>query len=249
MTDWSRLSHAYGDAQDVPGLLAQAASSNANGRVWTDLWSRLCHQGTVYAASYAAIPALTELAGSRPVPERFDPLLLAADIVSSTDTPWEAPDVRTTNGTQINQLTALAAEALQHPSLATDSTTYVYVLQALLAFEGVEVWSEQLQGTNDEEYEVPCPHCDIENFVAIGTYGYFSTLDSMYMRDTGTRREPLKPELPDNLRALPRRLRTQALTDGHADVAEKITYVFGQATCADCGQDFRVDEAVVARWS
>jgi len=247
MTDWSQLSHAYGNAQDISGLLEQAAGGTGE-RVWRELWSRLCHQGGVYSASYAAIPALTEMAGARPVPERLDPLLLAAAIVSSTDTPWDAPNVRTSHGAQIERLAALAAEALAHPGLASDSTTYVYVLQALLAFEGIEVWGEQLQGINDEEYEVPCPHCDTENFVAIGSYGYFTTLDSMYMRNTEARREPLQPEPLADLSALPARLRAQAMADGHTEVADKIPYVFGHATCADCRNAFRVDEAITARW-
>lgn len=248
MTDWSELSHAYGNAADIPDLLDQAGP-DAGHEVWQDLWSRLCHQGSVYTASYSAIPALAEKARGWPAPQRFDPLILAASIIASTDSPWPAELVRASLAEEIEQLTCAAAESLQHPSLNEDPVMYIHALQALLAFEGVPVWSDHLDGINNEEYEVPCPHCEIENFVAFGSYGYFSTLDSMYMRNTGTRREPLQPESPANLHALPRRLHTQALADGHPDVAEKITYVFGQATCADCGQDFRVDEAVAARWS
>ena len=248
MTDWSQLSHAYGKAHDIPSLLAQAAA-NADERAWRELWSRLCHQGSVYSASYAAISPLAEMAAARPVPERLDPLLLAAAIVSSSYTPCDAPNVRATHSAQIGQLATLTAETLAHPSLAADSTTYVYVLQALLAFEGVEVWGEHLDGINDEEYEVPCPHCDIENFVAIGSYGYFTTLDSMYMSNTGARREPLQPAPLADLHALPTRLRQQALTDGHTHVADKIPYIFGHATCVDCRNVFRVDEAINTRWS
>ena len=57
MTDWAELQHAYGSAEDVPALLAAAAeTSDETGKVWDDLWSRLCHQGTVYSASRAALP-------------------------------------------------------------------------------------------------------------------------------------------------------------------------------------------------
>ncbi|WP_053670616.1 hypothetical protein [Streptomyces sp. NRRL B-1140] len=61
MTDWSRLRHAYGTAEDVPGLL-DGASADPQSSDWDELWSRLCHQGTVYSASYAALPALTRMA-------------------------------------------------------------------------------------------------------------------------------------------------------------------------------------------
>ena len=248
MTDWSRLSHAYGAAHDIPGLLDQAAPEPAD-EIWGELWSRLCHQGTVYTASYAALPALTEMAGQWPSPQRIQPLLLAAAIVASSDFAAyeDFPDVHSTHAAQIEQLVDVTTQALRHPDLATDPGTYVYLLQALLAFEGVEVWAENLDGINDEEYEVPCPHCETENFVAFGGYGYFSTLDSMYMENTGTHRTPLEPQQPANLDPLPRRLYEAAQADGHPDVSEKITYVFGHAQCAECGLRFRVDEAIGAR--
>lgn len=159
MTDWSRLTHAYGAAHDIPGLLDQAGPAPAD-RVWSDLWSRLCHQGTVYTASYAALPALTEMARQWRAPQQFQPLLLAAAIVASSDFAayQDVPDARSTHAAQIEQLTRLTAHALRCPDLAADPTTYVYLLQALLAFEGIEVWAEHLDGINNDEYEVPCPH-------------------------------------------------------------------------------------------
>jgi hypothetical protein len=48
--DWPRLEHAYGSAENVPALLAQAKSDTRGGHVsgsaWFELWSALCHQGT-----------------------------------------------------------------------------------------------------------------------------------------------------------------------------------------------------------
>ncbi|WP_199514582.1 HEAT repeat domain-containing protein [Nucisporomicrobium flavum] len=52
--DWAALTHAYGPADDVPGLLREAALS--------DLYERLFPQGTVYPATAAAVPFLVELA-------------------------------------------------------------------------------------------------------------------------------------------------------------------------------------------
>lgn len=248
MTDWSQLTHAYGAAEDIPVLLGQA-SPDGSSQVWSDLWSRLCHQGSVYSASHAAIPALAEMAQQWPAPARFEPILLAAAIVAGIDQPWHLPDVHSTYAAQIEILATLTRRALAHRSLAADAATYVYVLQALLAFEGVEVWGNQLNGINDEEYEVPCPHCDTENFVVFGKYGRFSTLDGRYMEAAEAPREPLEPASPANLSPLARRLHSQALADGHPEVADKITYLFGDARCVDCGRMFRVDEAVSAQWT
>ncbi|MCN9244151.1 hypothetical protein NGF19_25790, partial [Streptomyces sp. RY43-2] len=61
MTDWSRLSHAYGSAQDIPMLLDRIASE-PKPELWSDLWSALCHQGSVYSAGFAALPWLADMA-------------------------------------------------------------------------------------------------------------------------------------------------------------------------------------------
>src|SRR5262245_50914440 len=56
---WAELSHAYGDAADIPELLAQLKSlpkSDGESEPWFSLWSALAHQGDVYPASFAAVP-------------------------------------------------------------------------------------------------------------------------------------------------------------------------------------------------
>lgn len=52
-TDWSRLTHAYGPADGIPGLFARLDGGPEDEKVWHDLWSALWHQGTVYGASFA----------------------------------------------------------------------------------------------------------------------------------------------------------------------------------------------------
>lgn len=56
--DWAALNHAYGSAADVPDLIR----AYANGQDDHDLlYGRLCHQGTVYSATAAAVPFFLEL--------------------------------------------------------------------------------------------------------------------------------------------------------------------------------------------
>ncbi|MFC9092156.1 hypothetical protein [Streptomyces sp. NPDC057072] len=246
MTDWSSLHHAYGTAEDIPGLLS-GVSPNPDAPQWDDLWSRLCHQGTVYSASYAALPVLTRMARQWSPSDRRMPLCLAGAIVASTDQPYGDEDPRATYAREMSDLVKLTEEALQDPGLA-DDPTYVHLLAALLSFEGVEVWGEWLDGLNDEEYEVPCPACGSENFIVFGQYGHFSTTDSMYMKHATARRVPLRPQTPSSMDGLARRLHTRAEADGQSDIAHKLCYVFGHAQCADCDAAFSVDEAIVARW-
>ena len=68
---WSRLSHAYGDATDVPDMLRQLAvlaeqnageDSKESVVLWARLWSCLCHQETAFDASYAAVPHIVDIA-------------------------------------------------------------------------------------------------------------------------------------------------------------------------------------------
>ena len=91
--DWASLRDAYGDATAVPGLLARLWSSDAADRedAIGQLWSRICHQETVYSASAAAIPALVEAAqGDVLTPlQRLQVLALVVYIGRGEDTCWE----------------------------------------------------------------------------------------------------------------------------------------------------------------
>jgi hypothetical protein len=61
--DWSKLSHAYGEANDVPDLLRALASKEEAKRLeaQNELYGNLWHQGTVYEASAYAVPFFIEL--------------------------------------------------------------------------------------------------------------------------------------------------------------------------------------------
>src|SRR5690349_19509472 len=64
---WSKLTHAYGSASDIPALLRQltdapGAHEGWESEPWFSLWSSLCHQGDVFDASYAAVPHIVEIA-------------------------------------------------------------------------------------------------------------------------------------------------------------------------------------------
>jgi hypothetical protein len=61
--DWKNLRHAYGSAKDVPKLIRALAESRENQEeTLAQLFTSICHQGTVYQASAYAVPFLMELA-------------------------------------------------------------------------------------------------------------------------------------------------------------------------------------------
>lgn len=61
---WAELKHAYGPATDVPAALRAMALGGASqsARALSALSGSLCHQGSRYTATLAAIPFLAELA-------------------------------------------------------------------------------------------------------------------------------------------------------------------------------------------
>ena len=63
---WHDLSHAYGSADDVPGLLRAIASEDAEaaGNAVHELFGNIWHQGTVYEATEYAVPFLARMAAA-----------------------------------------------------------------------------------------------------------------------------------------------------------------------------------------
>lgn len=102
-TEWATLTHAYGDGMDIVVLLRDlesdpgAPSSQRPGNVWFELWSSLCHQGTIYTASYASVPHIVRIAwqalGSPEIELPFDYFLLPACIDFSRQADREAPQM------------------------------------------------------------------------------------------------------------------------------------------------------------
>ncbi|HKI35483.1 MAG TPA: hypothetical protein VKA46_26745 [Gemmataceae bacterium] len=67
---WRKLSHAYGDAADIPSLLTDLESlppdAGPEAEPYFSLWSALCHQGDIYTGSYAALPHIVRVMGTAP---------------------------------------------------------------------------------------------------------------------------------------------------------------------------------------
>ncbi|MEV3993874.1 hypothetical protein AB0J57_33845 [Streptomyces sp. NPDC049837] len=245
MTDWSRLGHAYGSAEDIPALLERIASDPTSER-WNDLWSALCHQGSVYSASFAALPWLVGVASTADREQALRALNLAGAIMAGADQPHGAGDVRAKQSAHVAILLSLANE---HLRTAADRSEYAYLLEDVLSLEGVTGWSEDLAwGLTNEEYEVSCPGCAAGLFIVLGERGFFSTSGDYALSDDDVEMKPLRPADPTGLTGVGRRLHDVALADGQEEVAHMLTYVFGDATCPDCEADFSVAAQISANW-
>lgn len=82
---WEQLDHAYGPATDIPALLRLIEANPRptaayDEEPWFSLWSSLCHQGSAYTASYAAVPHLVRIAVEAQGPIEFGFFSLPASI-------------------------------------------------------------------------------------------------------------------------------------------------------------------------
>lgn len=84
--DWSSLQHAYGSAEDIPGLIHSLVSSDPKVRkqaiyaAFGNIW----HQGTIYEATVEAVPFLVRIAVTAGVPDRGRVIELLAAIAVGT---------------------------------------------------------------------------------------------------------------------------------------------------------------------
>ncbi|USX55366.1 hypothetical protein [Lentzea sp. HUAS12] len=220
MTDFSVLHHAYGTAEDVPALLDRAAAGDQE--AWSELWSRLCHQGTSYPASYAALPHLAAM-------NNADAVLLAAGIVADGGD----DEVRAEHAASITALTATANALLP----GADEGAYPYLLEGLLVFEGVLDAADVLSwGVENDEYEVECPECETPMFLV---------LDEGVSRTDEDEERPLKPADPATLDGVGKRVCDTADAHGQSKAVRAFRFFFGQATCPACDTEFTVSEELL----
>ena len=81
---WTTLQNAYGESSGIPKLIRQAEGLPEDGgsdaEPYNSLWSALCHQGSVYPASYAALPHLVRIVEQNPNKFRWSLLALVHGI-------------------------------------------------------------------------------------------------------------------------------------------------------------------------
>ncbi|MFI5647079.1 DUF5958 family protein [Kitasatospora sp. NPDC051705] len=250
-TDWSRLTHAYGTAEDVPVRLARLAA-DPTPQGWDALWSALCPDDTVHPAGFAALPGLLDIAGGLDQQRTLPALALAGAIVAGADQPHGAGDVRARYATEIAALRALAEE---HRRTAPCVRDYAASLDAQLSLEGGPAWAGELTlGIIVQQYELTCPACAAEVLVVVGDRGRYSRPGGRALATAGAdagsaghaATHPLRPADPADLRGTARRLYDLAVADHRPAVAAVLACAFGTATCPGCGADFPVAERIAA---
>jgi hypothetical protein len=251
MTDWRTLDHAYGNAADIPGLLNQL-TPEPEASVWEELWSRICHQGTVYSASFAALPALADAAERWKPKERAMVIALAASIVDSEEVHGGCrEDLLHPVEWVVPRLQRSCWESLAETGLSKGD--FIYLLQAARAFEGDRFWGRELDHLASGEFPGNCPDCGVDLYLVIGEYGFFTTAEEWVERTgstsgaiearQGIKRTPIEMN-NDVLAGAGQLLYEHAVAAQQAEVADWIRYVFGTSECPSCGHHFAVQDAI-----
>jgi hypothetical protein len=91
---WDELTHAFGNASDVPGLLRELAASDpaAASAALEALFGTVWHQGTVYQATAPAVPFLLQLVADPAVHGRDGLLHLLAEIATGSPVYGDEPE-------------------------------------------------------------------------------------------------------------------------------------------------------------
>ncbi|MFC8489431.1 HEAT repeat domain-containing protein [Streptomyces sp. NPDC057235] len=109
---WASSSHAYGSAEDVPGLLRALTGTDADAadEALSELYGNVLHQGTVYAAGVEAAPFLAGIAAAGH--HTADVLALLGSMAESEDECGVAPGaVRAAVARQLPLLLPLLTDA------------------------------------------------------------------------------------------------------------------------------------------
>jgi hypothetical protein len=162
---WQTLSHAYGSAEDIPLLLKALAIAYENQKeTWGELWSCLCHQGTVYSASFSAAPHLVVQASTLPREQRVPFIHLAGMIERGRLVRNGSPLTKMSESVYLASLVVLESLILDCLQSHWDEYIYKMLFSVLVTIRGnVDLgWEIDLL-----EQQIECPTCDT-SFIAHG---------------------------------------------------------------------------------
>ena len=157
---WASLTHAYGAASDTPKLLGELLASpnrDVGDPTWDSLFGSICHQGSIYEASWAAFPHLAAIA------ERAEPrsalwaVNLMIAIAVSDDHRGKSPiDMMAPYQQALEKLPALGVRALAG---AKSLHEHAICCGAILAGRGFLTAAAHVFDPLEGEHYA-CPNCD-----------------------------------------------------------------------------------------
>lgn len=255
---WILLSHAYGNAADVPAMLGELKRLEKIDTVEDDLfYAYLCHQDTTYTASYAAIPHIVDIAlqENQILENQIALVCFCGDVHASKNGGKEfyidSDDENLVNDLNrlieesylkaIEKIKPLARRFLNDGIL--DEGYRAWVFAAFLAFEGFETLSIFLEGFGTEII-FPCLHCENENPVYLyglrtksGTDEHYFELNPAEIKLETSPVAPSKENAPEWILFYAEKYDVEP-------VKHQIPDLFGTMICPDCAKEFRIIDAL-----
>jgi uncharacterized protein YbaR (Trm112 family) len=238
---WAQLRHAYGTADDIPELLSRL-SREADSETIDTVFGSICHQGSVYSASFAAVPHLVSIALKQSDAEcRAQVLILVGAIRSSTDYRGES-EIPSDILEAYEQILPSALDAsVRTLSELLDTDTAIYLLETAAALRGFSVLGRVLSGFSDREFALTCPACDLQlyiwpdvNRLSVAAEDPVSHSET---HRTFTSPGPV-PGSPDELAFS--WIMGLAKTTNLAEVTLLLPHLFGTVVCPACGVSFDI---------
>jgi hypothetical protein len=189
---WAQLSHAYGSAEDIPSLIRAIAAEpepryspdllqvRDNPTPWEEVYSSLCHQYSIYSATYAAFPHIVEIAFADRPEKQIETLVLAGTIRVLGSVDFDVPeDLIPDFEAAMLKVRVSSLSVIQKAEL-TDRYLLPYLLQAFGGLRHPQsVYVRTLHRLTDTESEVEvesCPQCETYMLVTISADGYIAKL-------------------------------------------------------------------------
>ncbi len=228
---WRELDHAYGPADNVPGLLR--AVELGEQELWDELVPSLCYRGAVYTASYAALPHIVRIGSELTLGEQILYWCFVGAVADARDAAPIPPDLRAAYEEALAQAEALTI-ACVGPGL--DDATALDLLIALAGIRRLPAIADALRCLKEEEVIANCPRCDTSMRVSTADVPFVVEEEedeaSLALGTSGEMSAP-RPPHPD-LRQLARLARTAGLVD----LEHRVDALAKGARCPACRLEF-----------
>jgi len=157
---WNELTHAYGEASDIPALLEDLKTSpppaDYQSEPWFSLWSALCHQNDVYTASYAAVPHIVALAAAQPREERLEHVNFIASVEAYRHRRGAPPIPADLEGAYLTSIQQAGSMILESLESDWDESAYKVMLGGLAVVRGQYKLGAAI---SELEEEIECAEC------------------------------------------------------------------------------------------
>lgn len=246
---WAELYHAYGNASDVPEMIRKLRRTGEQERwinfLWDEIGGSLCHQGTVYTATYAIVPYLVKLLRFTDEFQKFNLIALLGWIAGSRDRVASPADLEADYKDSIKTVAGIGRELLLSQNF--DQSDYIWLLDSVAGLHECFQPDTKLNGLTNEQYEAFCPFCKEFLMVAVRESGFYSyAVDDSWKPITDEIEviarngidEPWNNviDCQDNFRWLYGISRMK----GHNTVCSWLRCLYGETTCPICNKAFNL---------